>query len=120
MTRKEIKTMLGTVDVDTAYYQFDESTGQQPPFICFYYSNSRDFMADNINYQKIDHLVVELYTKEKDLTLETKLENAFAANGLTWVRYEQYLDDQRMMVQVYDLDVVITDIIDIEEGQNNG
>jgi hypothetical protein len=115
MTYSDVQTMLAQVDIPTAYYQFPDNTGIQPPFICFYYSGSRDVYADNQNYQKIEHLVVELYVREKDFTLESTLESALQSSGLTWTKEESYLDDQGMIVNVYDTDVIITDAINTEE-----
>ena len=127
MTYAEVKTMLDGVEISqgvqvpNAYYQFEDDTGIAPPFICFYYTGSRDLYADNTNYQKIDHLVVELYTREKDFTLEANLESVLNAAGLTWSRAETRLDDERMYVEVYDMDVIIIpdDTEIITEGNNN-
>lgn len=107
MTYNEIKTMLNAI-APTAYYQFP-IPGQEPPFICFYVDGSADLQADNINYQKIDRLVVELYTMNKDFNLEGQLEEAFRDNMLTWERTEQFLDDERIWMEVYNLNVIITE-----------
>ena len=113
MTYADVKTMLDQVEISqgvsvpNAYYQFEEDTGIVPPFICFYYTGSRDLYADNSNYQKIDHLVVELYTKDKDFTLEAALESVLKACGLTWTKAETRLDSEQMYVEVYDMDVII-------------
>ena len=66
MTFKEISTMIKNIGLPFAYYQFPEGTAEAPPFICFYYSNDDDFKADDSNYQKIEHLNIELYSDEKD------------------------------------------------------
>lgn len=122
MTYSNVKTMLDAVEISSnvsvpnAYYQFEDDTGIIPPFICFYFTGSHDVYADNSNYQKIDHLVVELYTKEKDFTLEAKIEGVLNSNGLTWSREETHLDDERMYVEVYDMDVIITEIITEDNG----
>lgn len=107
MTHAEIQTMLNAV-APTAYYQFP-MPGQEPPFICFYVDGSSDLQADNINYQKVDRIVVELYTRDKDFSLESKIEEAFRNNMLTWERTEQFLDDERIWVEVYELNVIITE-----------
>ena len=109
MTRKEVSEMIGGIGIPFAYYQFPEGTAIAPPFICFYVDGSEDFQADNINYQKIDHYVIELYSKEKDFDLEARLENALRSNMLTWTRAEQFLDDEQMLVEVYDINVIITE-----------
>ena len=66
MTYKEIATMVRSIGLPYAYHQFPEGTEQKPPFICFFFSNSNDLYADGENYQRIDTLNVELYTREKD------------------------------------------------------
>lgn len=109
MTHAEIKTMLASVGVPTAYYQFPEDTGQQPPFICFFYNYNNDFLADDTNYQKIEHLIVELYTDNKDFELEAAVEAALSLNGLVYSRDEEYLGDEQMQLVVYEMDVVITE-----------
>ena len=108
MTYTEIKTMLDGV-APTAYYQFP-IPGKEPPFICYYTGPSKDLKADNINYQKVDNVVVELYTRNKDFNLERILEESFRENMLTWDRNEpEFLDDEQMWVEVYDLNVIITE-----------
>lgn len=115
MTFKEVKTMLASVGIPTAYYQFPEGTEQAPPFVCFFYANSNDFLADNSNFQKIEHLIIELYTDNKDFALEAAMESALAGADLVWTRAEEWLDDERMLEVVYETDVVIT-----EEEETNG
>ena len=109
MTYTQIAQMIGSVGLPFAYYQFPEDTGQAPPFICFFYPESRDMYADNSNYQKIEHLVVELYTDNKDFTAEAAVEAALREAGLTWTRSETWLDSERMQEVIYETDVIITE-----------
>ena len=109
MTHSQIATMISSVGIPYAYYQFPDDTGQQPPFICFFYPNNNDFLADDTNYQKIEHLVIELYTDNKDFGLEASVEAVLNLNGLVYSRDEEYLDSERMFEVVYEMDVVITE-----------
>lgn len=109
MTHAEVKTMLASVGVPTAYYQFPEDTGQQPPFICFFYNYNNDFLADNENYQKIEHLIVELYTNNKDFAKEAAVEAALSSHGIVYTRNEEYLGSEQMYLVVYESDVIITE-----------
>lgn len=127
MTYTEISTMLKEAGIPTAYYQFDESTGQQPPFICFYYQSDDDFHADNVNYAKIRVLKVELYTDEKDFALEEALEGVLASHGISYGRQETYIDSERMHEVIYTSEVLVTPEADgtdtdtdseSEEGEN--
>jgi len=54
--------------------------------------------------------VVELYVRVKNFDLESALESALRSAGLTWTKEETYLDDQQMIVNVYDTDVIITEV----------
>lgn len=117
MTYKEINTMVNSIGLPYAYYQFEE-TGQAPPFVCFFYSNDNDFKADDSNYQKIEHLIIELYTDNKDFTLEATVEGVLSQNGMVWSKDEEWIDTERMVEVVYEMDVVITDEIPTEESNN--
>lgn len=107
MTYQEIAELLASVGIPTAYYQFPEDTGQEPPFICFYYGPSADMYADDSNYQKIDNLSIELYTDNKDFDLEKRLETVLKGADLTWTREETYIDTERMYEVIYSVEVII-------------
>lgn len=107
MTYKEISQMIKEVGVPYAYYQFPEGTGQEPPFICFYYPNNNDFVADGENYVKVVQLVIELYTDNKDFSLEATLEAVLAEHGLVFTREETYIDSERMYLETYYTEVII-------------
>lgn len=126
MTYKEVATMISNTDIPFAYYQFPEGTDQACPFICFYFSRSNDFAADDTNYQKIRQLSIELYTDNKDFATETAVENALNASGLVFYREESYIDTERMYMVTFVTQVVISDevitteTITTEENNNNG
>ena len=107
MTPQEINTMVEFVGIPSAYYQFADDTGQQPPFICFFYGNSNDVTADNTNYVKVERLYIELYTDEKDFALEAKVEKTLNDNGIVFAKSQDYIDTERMHVTVYESDIVL-------------
>ena len=107
MTYAEIATMLSAVGVPFAYHHFEEGSGQQPPFITFYYEGENDLKADNINYQLVRPLTIELYTNNKDFVLEAAVEAVLTANGLAYSRSETYIDSERMYMVTYNTEVLI-------------
>lgn len=107
MTYEQVANMIEGVGIPYAYYQFPESTGQQPPFICFYYRNGNDFIADNENYSKINALTIELYTDNKDVELEVLVETALKEAGFVYTWEETYLDSERMHMISYYTEVII-------------
>lgn len=109
MTYKEIATMIESIGLPYAYYQFPDGTDQACPFICFFLDSSNDFAADNTNYQKIRRLNIELYTDNKDFTLEQTVEDTLSGSGLVYYREETYLDSERMYMVSYETEIVITE-----------
>lgn len=114
MTYKEVATMISGFGVPYAYYQFPNNTDIAPPFVCFYFENSNDFSADNTNYQKIRPLSIELYTDNKDFSLEETIETALNSAGLVFSREETWLDTERMYMVTFMTEIVITE--EIENG----
>ena len=108
MTRAEIATMIAGVGLPYAYDHFDEVT--LPPRICFLYSGSDDFLADNANYQGITDLTIELYTDEPDFTHEAAIEAALANAGLVYSRTgPEYIREERMYMTTYETSVLLTE-----------
>lgn len=110
MTREEIATMIAGIGLPYAYNHFDEADGahpQGPPFICFLYPESNDFMADNVNYARVTELDIELYTDEVDFALEDAVEAAMIAQELPFARTQDYLDEERMFKTTYNTEVLL-------------
>lgn len=107
MKLSEIANMVKSIGLPYAYHHFPEGTGQDTPFVCFYYPQSLDLYADNINYQRINQLTVELYTDNKDFDNEQNVEAALTAAGLVWSKEEFYIDEERMYLSSYTTEVLI-------------
>lgn len=107
MTRQEVATMISSIGLPYAYYQFPDGTDQAPPFVVFFYSQNDDLYADNSNYQGIEQLNIELYTREKDFTTEATVEGVLKANGFTYHKYEAYINDEKMYQIAYEMEVLI-------------
>lgn len=107
MTPAQVKTMIESVGVPSAYYQFADGTAQNCPFICFFFGESNDLIADNTNYARIERLYIELYTDAKDFELEAVIEGILNSNELVFEREETFLDDERMHETIYTTDVLL-------------
>lgn len=108
MTYQEISTMIDSIGIPYAYYQFPEGTGQACPFICFFFPMDNDFVADGVNYQRIRTLDIELYTDTKDFALEETVEQVLNSHGLVYSREETYLDSEKMNMVTFETEVLIT------------
>lgn len=107
MTYEEISNMIKSFGLPYAYYQFPEGTATVPPFICFYYEGNNDLIADNINYAKVEHLVIELYTPTKDFALETLIGATLNEKEIPYTRYESYIDSEKLYMNTFESEVYI-------------
>lgn len=107
MTTVEVFQMVQAVDIPAAYHHFEEGSGQQPPFICFYYPGNDDLLADNVNYARINQLIIELYTDNKDFDLEAAVETVLRTNEMAYSKVETYIDTEKMYMVAYTMEVLI-------------
>ena len=109
MTYKEVAEMISSIGLPTAYNQFPEKTSQAPPYICFYYPASADELYDNTNYVKVEQLIIELYVENKSFELERQVEAALRASGLTYTRTENWLGNEKLYLETYQMEVIINE-----------
>ncbi len=111
MTRIDVADMIKSIGLPYAYYQFPEGTAQKLPFVVFFFSSSDDLYADQENYKKIETLNIELYTENKDFTLDAKVEKILNDYGLTYYKEENRIDSERMWQTAYETEILIEDIV---------
>ena len=107
MTYQEVAQMVEKIGLPFEYYQFDDKTGQQPPFVVFYYPNIDDLYADDENYQRITELDIELYTDNKDFEHEAIIERILKEHHITYTKDETYIDSEEMYEVLYSMEVLI-------------
>ena len=107
MTYKQIASMVSSIGLPYAYYQFPAGTAQAPPFVVFFYADTDDVFADDTNYQRIATLNIELYTNEKDFATESTVEQILTNNNLTYYKEENYIDSEQMWQIAYEMEVII-------------
>ena len=117
MTTQEVAAMVAEIGVPYAYYQFPDNTEQATPFVCFFFFRDNDFLADDSNYRKIEHLIIEVYTDNKDFELEQTVESVLASHGMVWTRDEEWIGSERMLEVVYEMDVFIEVVMEVENGE---
>lgn len=109
MTVQDVKALAEATGLNTAYYEFPSGTEQEPPFLCWFFPDAIDMLADDKNYQKIERCVFELYTPYKDFELEAAVEAVLSGADIVYRRDETYLDSERMHQTNYTFSVVITE-----------
>lgn len=110
MTIKEIAAMVAGIGLPYAYHHFDEEEQRtlKPPYIRWFFSGIDDLYADNINFQRISDLRIELYTDIKDFDREEAIESILAANGWAYDKTETYLESEMLNVTAYAGDIIIS------------
>lgn len=109
MTLEQVAQMVEGIGIPYAYYEFTNNVGVAPPFITYYYDENTDLIADNINYCRINSLVIELYTDNKNFALERAIETALNANELVYKRQEEHISSERMYMVTFRTSVIITE-----------
>lgn len=108
MTKAEVAAMIAGLKLPYAYYQFPEGTAQACPFICFYYPEPDDFLADNLNYVHIAALVIELYTDNVDFDLQQAVMEMLEDNDLVYTWTEDWIDTERMHMTTFNTEVLLS------------
>lgn len=111
MTTENIATMVGemaeAISGDFNYLMFPENSAPNPPYILFYYPRRDDFLADDIQYQVITQLNIELYTSEKDFDKEDAIETILRNYGLVFSKDEAWQNDEKLFEILYTMEVII-------------
>ena len=115
MTHAEFYTLMGTVPIPntestlpSAYYEFESAVTL--PFICFYFPYRHDVYADDVNFQTVEHAVVELYTNRKDFAQESAMETVLFNAGISYSKNpSQFISSERMWQTVYEFEFVLTE-----------
>lgn len=110
MTQEGLKKLLKTLGIPIAYGTFDVK--QTPPYALYYRDFNDNVYADNIVYTYRQHFILEVYTRYRDLDIERKIEELFAANDIPYEVEEEYLADQELRKTTYDFY--------IQGGKENG
>lgn len=103
VTLEDVFKALESTGLPVAYLVF--KTPQDPPYICYFVTHSNNQSADNVVWQKINHVQIELYTAKKDREAEQKLEEALTSAGIFFESAETYIDSEKIYQKVYETEV---------------
>lgn len=106
MTYTEIMSILGEMNIPFAYDHFAEGESPEPPFLVFLFPSSDNFGADNIVYQKINVLHIELYTDAKAPDVEARVEAVLDAHELFYDKTEVWIAEERLYEVLYEMEVI--------------
>ena len=101
MIQEDLYKLLKKMKLPLAYNHFKET--QCTPYLIYMAEDTSNFGADNTVYFKTNNWVIELYTKKKDLNLETRLEVLLEDADLYYEKYEAYIDAEKMYQIRYEI-----------------
>ena len=105
---EELKLMLESIngfEKKVAYRAFPENKAPKLPFICYLETGTDNFFADNKVYASASVIDIELYSKDRDLKVETLIEEKLNENEVIWSREVIYLDSEKCYETVYTVEV---------------
>lgn len=101
---EELYEILKELNIPIAYHHFNQATA--PPFITYYRTGSKNFVADDNVYEKINTYRIELYTKQKDIQKEIALEVLLDnAHFIYEVVAESYIESEKIYQVIYEIDI---------------
>lgn len=103
MKLKEIYQLLESTGLPVVYRAWPIGKAPELPYICYLTAYSNNFSADGTVYKTIDHIQIELYTKEKNPEAEGKVENALSS--LFWEKTDSYIDTEQCYQILYEIEV---------------
>ncbi|MCD8338100.1 MAG: hypothetical protein LUD18_12690 [Lachnospiraceae bacterium] len=105
MTHVEVKEMVASIGLESAYHHFAEGESPDPPFLVFLYPNADNFAADGIVYFSVNVLHIELYSDKKDPDLEAQVETVLTEYGIYYNKSEVWIESERLYEVLYEMEV---------------
>ena len=104
MTLAEFATILRTSGYPVAYLAFPANQAPKMPFITYQETGSNNFGGDGKVYKKVRRLQVDLFTAEKDITAEEKLETAL--DQFFWNKNQSVEETENCQRYTYEVEVI--------------
>ena len=102
MTLAEVKTVLDAVGIPVAYDHFE--TEQAMPYIIYKETSTRTLSRDDSVGVKISTIQVELYTVNKNLTLEATLEDVL--DSFIWNKTLDFDNEDEYYSSFYEFEIL--------------
>ena len=103
----EVNQMVESFGMPSAYRTFTKQTAKAPPYVVFYFDGTDDLYADNSNYQRIEQLVIEFYSRHKNFEKEKAIEKVLDEYEMTYTKSEVPIEDEKLIEIIYEMEVVI-------------
>ena len=109
MTIEELATVIGEMGIPFSYDHFAEGESPDPPFICYLLPGSDNFAADGRVYFRISEVRLEVYTDQKDLEVETKVEAVLDSHEIFYNKSEIWIPGEKLYEVLYSFEVPVNE-----------
>ena len=103
MTYQELLDILETTDVPFAFHHWEKPP--RPPYGVYFDDYSDNFSADCTVFLEVDHIMIELYQRQRDKAVEARISTALTAAGIYWEKDAQYLPTERLYQTTFEIEV---------------
>lgn len=103
MTYQELEQLLVPLGIPFTFHHW-EKPPKMPYGVCFD-DHTSNFAADSIAYVVIRNFNIELYVRQRDPDLESRLEDILTAAELYWDKVVTYIDSERFYQIAYEIEV---------------
>lgn len=92
MNQVQVIQLLNTLSVPSFYDH--APVGTVLPFLTIHSEQPDNFKADNAVFCEKWNFRLDLYSAEKNLTIEKEIKDLLNENGIVWDKTESYLSDE--------------------------
>ena len=117
MNIMEFKAELEKLEIPIQYRSFSVGHAPELPYLIFYENDSDNVFADNQNYFDVLNVACELYTDNKDIELETKLQKLLYDLEIEYNSTETFIDSENMYLKAYDVVITFDSLADVQEKE---
>ena len=117
MNLMEFKSELEKLGIPVQYRAFQVGQAPELPYLIFYENDSDNIFADNSNWFDVLNVVCELYSDNKDIELETKLQKLFYDTEIEYNSTETFIDSENMYLKAYDVQITFDSLADVKEKE---
>lgn len=104
MNQVQMIALLNTLSIPSFYGQ--APIGTALPFLAIHTEQPENFAADNGVYCEKWNFRLDLYSKEKSLTLEAEIKKLLNDNGIAWNKTEEYIDTEQVWEVEFEFEVL--------------
>lgn len=103
MTYQELDQLLDPLGIPFTFHYWDRPP--KLPYGVYFDDSTANFEADNIAYVVIRNFNIELYVRQRDPDLESRLEAILTDAELFWDKDAAYIDSERFYQISYEIEV---------------